>query len=36
MGDNTNEEKELDCEITVYDGSYTTCDKIEDESEQSE
>jgi hypothetical protein len=23
---------ELDCEVTVFDGSHTTCDKVEDES----
>ena len=25
-------EEELDCEVTVFEGAHTTCEKIEDES----
>lgn len=34
MNDKKNNEtdKELDCQVTVNDGSYMTCDMIEDES----
>ena len=29
-------DKELDCQVTVNDGSYMTCDMIEEESEEDE
>ena len=29
-------DKELDCQVTVNDGSYMTCDMIEEDSEEEE
>ena len=29
-------DKELDCQVTVNDGAYMTCDMIEDESPEDE
>ena len=36
MNDKQHEtDKELDCQVTVHDGSYMTCDMIEEESGES-
>ena len=37
MNDKQHEiEKELDCQVTVNDGAYMTCDMIEEESPEEE
>ena len=33
---NDSHNEELDCQVTVYDGAYNTCDMIEEESSSEE
>lgn len=33
MSDNSRDNNELDCSVTIYDGSWMTCDMIEEETD---
>lgn len=33
---NTAKKEELDCQVTVYDGAWNTCDMVEEESDEKE
>ena len=37
MNDKNNaHNEELDCQVTVYDGAYNTCDMVDEESDEKE